>query len=1235
MKVRLFFIIIFLSLHSWGQIVTYTPTSTTGSVAANATASTFNIGSGLTAAAGCGGSWYEGTTGSTFTTTTQAETGVDYYEFTATSNSGYQLDLTTVSVIGLRRSATGPTSFEWAYRIGAGSWVYQGTPVASGSGNCASVGNTNTWDFADFSTTSTVTFRLIMYGATNVLGTYRMNAVTLNGAATATLPSEINLVGNSNNIIDSDITPSVTDNTDFGSVSVGNSIIKSFTIQNTGTGALNLTGVSPYVVISGANAADFSVSIIPVTPLVATSGTTTFEITFTPSVGGLRTASLSIANNDSNENPYDFSIEGTGTTCTSAVISSVYPLSGPQGTIVTIMASSGNLTAATAKVGGVTATVLSSTATQLVIVIPAGASSGGIVITDSQPCAVTTAFTFINRDLTTCEGSSGVYTDLIISEIYDAQAGSGGVIELYNGTALAINLGTGNYKLKRYANIGDASPSITRALTGIIASGGIILIRADNTVTCAPQVGVPYDQLGSGFNANDRIDLTKGAGDAIVDRIETRNNVGYSMIRVSLTGPSTIFNASDWNSSDTEDCSNLGIFDSTPPTAPTISVQPAISLACTSTNASLSVTAGEGFPGSNPLAYQWYVVAPSTTVWSALTNTAVYTGATAATLTISSITGLNGYQFYCQVRENTSTCYFATIAVQIYNGTLLWNGTDWRDVNNILGTPSITKPLTINANYNTATNGSFDACNLTVNNTYTATIASNNYINIQNNLTLIGTGNVLVNDNGSLVQVSDTGVNTGSITVNRIHTVKKFDYVYLSSPVYNFPLTSVSPTTSTAHLWKWIPTISGLYGNWVNTTENMIVGKGYIVRGPSTFDNITAADFTASYRNAPNNGIVPVDVERGGYTGPDYPNPNPAIAQQITNHDDNWNLIGNPYPSAIDAKAFMTYNTNIEGVIRIWTHGTLPSSAIANPFYASYLYNYTSNDFILYNLTGPSVQSGYNGYIASGQGFFVSMIDGPADSTQKVYFNNAMRSKTFDNSQFFRLTQSNHANVASEKSRIWLDLVGVNAAVSKTLVGYVEGATLEKDRLYDAYLKFDSNQNLYSLVNEEALNIQGRPTPFEDSDMVPLGIKVATANTYTIAIASTDGLFTNQAIYLEDKDLNIIHDLKQAPYTFSTASGRFDQRFVLRYTSHLLGNETFENLNENVVVTTKEQINIKSYAGNISSIILYDILGRSIYTSEKVDKEVFAIDSISPSHQVLLIKIKLQNGLTVTKKTVY
>ncbi len=1049
--------------------------------------------------------------------------------------------------------------------------------------------------------------------------------------------SEINVQGNGTNIVDGDLTPSTLDNTDFDLVPVGSSVIKSFVIQNSGAGILIFTGASPYVTISGANAADFSVSIVPVSP-VAAGGSTTFEITFTPSAGGLRTATLSIANNDADENPYDFNIQGTGTTCTSAVISSVYPLSGPEGTIVTITASSGNLTGATAKVGGVNATVMSSTSTQLVIVVPAGASSGGIVITDAQPCAVTTAFTFINKDLTSCEGSSGVYTDLMISEIYDAQAGSGGVIELYNGTASPIDMGAGIYKLRRYANFADVTPSIQLALTGVINSGQIILIRADATVTCALQVGTPYASLGSGFNADDRIDLTKSAANTVIDQVRTRNNTGFSMIRVSPTGPSATFVDTDWNSNDTENCANLGIFDSTPPVPPSISVQPSVSLSCTSTNASMSVTAAEGFGGSNPLAYQWYVVAPNTTLWSALTNVGVYTGATSATLNISSVAGLNGYQYYCQVRENTSTCYFSTVAVQISNGTLIWNGSAWRDTNNVVGVPSITKVATINGAYNTLTNGSFDCCSLIVNNGFTATIAPNTYINVQNDVTMVGTGNLIVDDNGSLVQVSDTGVNTGSISVNRIHTVKKFDYVYLASPVNNFPLTSVSPTTSSAFLWKWIPTVGGFFGNWVNTTENMITGKGYIVRGPSGFSNAVAADHTVPYRNVPNNGVVAVDVERGGYTGADYPNPNPLITDLVTKYDDNWNLVGNPYPSAIDAKAFMTYNTNIEGVIRIWTHGNLPSAAITNPFYGSFTYNYTASDFILYNLTGPSVQNGYNGYIPSGQGFFVAMLDGAADNTQKVYFNNSMRSKTFDNSQFFRLNGPSHTSNGFEKSRIWLDLVGPNETVSRTMIGYVDGATTAKDRLYDAILKLNGNQDFYSLIDNETMNIQGRPTPFDRRDKVSLGLKVTSANTYKIAISSVDGLFLNssRSIFLEDKVLHIIHNLKQDPYTFTSTAGRFDDRFVLRYTNSTSNSrESFEASNTTTVAVNRDEILVESAAENINKIFIYDLLGREIYQSDEVNLTDYVISNLHPTQQTLLVKILLSNGLIETKKILY
>ena len=70
------------------------------------------------------------------------------------------------------------------------------------------------------------------------------------------------------------------------------------------------------VTISGASSADFVVTTPPAAS-VAAGGSTTFSVKFDPSLAGARTASLSFGNNDSDENPYNFSIQGTGTTTAS------------------------------------------------------------------------------------------------------------------------------------------------------------------------------------------------------------------------------------------------------------------------------------------------------------------------------------------------------------------------------------------------------------------------------------------------------------------------------------------------------------------------------------------------------------------------------------------------------------------------------------------------------------------------------------------------------------------------------------------------------------------------------------------------------------------------------------------------------------------------------------------------------------------------------------------------------
>lgn len=133
-----------------------------------------------------------------------------------------------------------------------------------------------------------------------------------NDEATYTFSINGEGVGNTPEMIVLIDSTEVVDNTsaDFGDVELASSSSIVFTVQNTGNQILNLNG-TPKVVITGDNAADFSVDTFPISP-IASAGSTTFKITFSPSDGGQRLAELSISNDDLNENPYNFTLQGNG-----------------------------------------------------------------------------------------------------------------------------------------------------------------------------------------------------------------------------------------------------------------------------------------------------------------------------------------------------------------------------------------------------------------------------------------------------------------------------------------------------------------------------------------------------------------------------------------------------------------------------------------------------------------------------------------------------------------------------------------------------------------------------------------------------------------------------------------------------------------------------------------------------------------------------------------------------------
>ena len=148
----------------------------------------------------------------------------------------------------------------------------------------------------------------------------------------------------------------------------------------------------------------------------------------------------------------DFTLNGSVTSnCAAPGITSFTPASGPQNTLVTINGSGFTTGSGTSSVkfNGIPATsftVVSNTVIKAYV--PAGNASGPISIT-TNGCEgfSTTNFTRIS---TTSVGNYS--SDIYISELYDAQAGDGGVIELYNGTNATVDL-TG-YTIRRYGDIG-------------------------------------------------------------------------------------------------------------------------------------------------------------------------------------------------------------------------------------------------------------------------------------------------------------------------------------------------------------------------------------------------------------------------------------------------------------------------------------------------------------------------------------------------------------------------------------------------------------------------------------------------------------------------------------------------------------------------------------------------------------------------------------------------------------
>jgi hypothetical protein len=589
----------------------------------------------------------------------------------------------------------------------------------------------------------------------------------------------------------------------------------------------------------------------------------------------------------------------------------------------------------------------------------------------------------------------------------------------------------------------------------------------------------------------------------------------------------------------------------------------------------------------------------------------------------------------------------------ITNKTKIWKGTmssDWSNPNNWSTgfIPDDTNCIIIRNGDHPSINGTTDAegYDLLIKNGGTLTQQSNSTLFIENNIHIEASGIYNMLDSASLVQ-KDNVANTvdGTFTMQRIAHMRQNDYVYWSSPVTSFNIENISPGTPNGYKYLWIPTMfQGIgppgnmdFGDWQGyNTGAMDIAKGYIIKGQTDHPN-SSSPFSATFNGVPNNGTIGQSIERGDYTANPYsfqPNSGGDLLY-ITAEDDNWNLIGNPYPSAINAVEFLAANANIDGVVYLWTHGTDISTENPDPFYDDFEYNYNVADYLAYNASGSSIQNGFNGNIGAGQGFFVLMND-IGLSSDNVTFENTMRNSVYGNNEFYRDSDIPDQSTTN-KHRIWLDFISASGETNTTLVAYVDGATNSEDRMYDAKNSKGNGLNLYSLIDDKSYIIQGRELPFTDSDVVPIGMNITESGIQTIAINSVEGLFENltQAIFLEDVISGTIHNLSASPYMFTSEPGIINNRFILRYTNSSLTTDEYNSLNGITVFDKNDTLVVKSAYADIQSIQVFDILGRNLFANKSINVNRFIINSMVRNKSTLFLKIELTDGKQKIAKIIF
>ena len=518
------------------------------------------------------------------------------------------------------------------------------------------------------------------------------------------------------------------------------------------------------------------------------------------------------------------------------------------------------------------------------------------------------------------------------------------------------------------------------------------------------------------------------------------------------------------------------------------------------------------------------------------------------------------------------------------------------------------------------------------------------YLKIDGTLDLVGESQLL-QDSGSSVDYTGTG----KLERDQQGTTNLYNYNFWSSPVG----TNNSTYALDNVLYDGTNTINPLLATWTSSPNS--IGSTIPVTLSSrwlylyeNFPEDTYADWNAILESTPISVGLGFTMKGSGnigllqnYTFTGQPN-NGTITSPITAGYQA--LIGNPYPSAIDAHTFITDNSSalLDGTLYFWEHASSNASHTLTDYEGGYSY---------LNITGgtaavsPPAINGVGDatkiperYVPVGQGFFVT---GNATGGT-IQFNNDQRAfvKESSGSSIFMRNANSNEEAENNNKYVRIDFVSPENATRHLLLGFIDDnlATNGVDYGYDA-LNNDTFPNDMSFeIEGDKYIIQG-VGDFVENQYFPLVIDLTTSGTIEIQLADIENFEEDINVFIYDAFEGTFTKFNDLNFQITLEAGNYINRFFLVFQEDPTLS-TIEDELEDIMVNylqTNNEIYINAPKSiQVKHVYLVNITGQTVASWDATklplsDEIRIPVKSISEGNYILKVET---NYTTYNKKII-